>query len=367
MPTDPVLAEPVDVLDADGRAGSDRSVGGAERPSPRTTDDEGDGPLSVAGRLRPARAFDTASTLVIEHLNRTLPLGLWAVTRVVDGRQILLTVGAPGYSIEAGTEVPYAASFCRSMVSGRAPQIAPDVSQVPEYAAAASTAPIPVSAYVGTPIVRPDGSLFGTLCGFDAERQPDALVEQLPLLDLLSSMLSAVLAADTAVTMAERELETARSEADTDVLTGLLNRRGWDRFLEKEEDRFRRFGDAACVLVLDLDHLKIVNDTKGHDAGDQYIRDAARVMAAVMRPGDVLARLGGDEFGIVAIGAGPVLAERMIARMQEALIEAGVSGSFGHAPYSVVSGFPGAWQAADEAMYEQKRARRASQPPSVRR
>jgi diguanylate cyclase len=171
-----------------------------------------------------------------------------------------------------------------------------------------------------------------------------------------------VLAADSAVTSAERELETARREADTDALTGLLNRRGWDRYLEQEEDRFRRFGDAACVLVLDLDYLKIVNDTKGHDAGDRYIREAARVMAAVMRPGDVLARLGGDEFGIVAVGATTEQAERMIRRMQRALIEAGVSGSFGHAPYSVVTGFPGAWQAADAAMYEQKRARRIIRP-----
>jgi diguanylate cyclase (GGDEF)-like protein len=328
-----------------------------------SADDEQGEPIRVSERLRPASAFDEASALVIEHLNRAIPMGMWAVTRVVDGRQIMLTVDSPAYGVVAGAEFPYAASMCRSMVSGRAPQIAPDVSQVADYAAVAAAAPIPVSAYVGTPIVRPDGSLFGTLCGYDPARQPVGLVDQLPLLDLLSSMLSAVLAADSAVTAVARELETARREADTDSLTGLLNRRGWDRYLEKEEDRFRRFGDAACVLVLDLDYLKIVNDTKGHDAGDRYIREAARVMSAVLRPGDVLARLGGDEFGIVAVGAGTTQAERMIGRMQQALIEAGVSGSFGHAPYSVVTGFPGAWQAADEAMYEQKRARRAAQPP----
>ncbi|HEY0815533.1 MAG TPA: GGDEF domain-containing protein [Pseudonocardia sp.] len=316
--------------------------------------------ITVAPRLRPARAFDTASALVIEHLTRTLPFGLWAITRVVDGRQIMLTVSAPAYGLTAGAEIPYATSPCSAMVSGAAPRIAPDISRVADYAAAAAVAPIVINAYVGTPIVRSDGSLFGTLCGFDPTRQPADLVDHLPLLDLLSSMLSAVLAADTAVTTAERELETARREADTDALTGLLNRRGWDRFLEQEEDRFRRFGDAACVLVLDLDYLKIVNDTQGHDAGDRYIREAARVLAAAMRPGDVLARLGGDEFGIVAVGVGTAQAERMIVRMQQTLIEAGVSGSFGHAPYSVVTGFPGAWQAADDAMYEQKRARRAA-------
>ncbi len=332
-----------------------------------SADDEVGAPVRVAAALRPAQGFDSASALVIEHLTRVIPLGMWAVTRVVDGRQIMLTVDSPAYGVVAGVEFPYAASMCRSMVSGRAPQIAPDVTEVPEYAAVAAIAPITVNAYVGTPIVQPDGSLFGTLCGYDPTRQSEALVDHLPLLDLLSSMLSAVLAADTAVTAAARELETARREADTDALTGLLNRRGWDRYLQQEEDRFRRFGDAACVLVLDLDYLKIVNDTRGHDAGDQHIREAARVLAAAMRPGDVLARLGGDEFGIVAVGASTELAERMIGRMERALIEAGVSGSFGHAPYSVVTGFPGAWQAADEAMYEQKRARRAHLPPPVRR
>jgi diguanylate cyclase (GGDEF)-like protein len=62
-----------------------------------------------------------------------------------------------------------------------------------------------------------------------------------------------------------------------------------------EEERFRRFGDPACVVVMDLDRLKVVNDTQGHGAGDHYIRRAA----------DVLARLGGDEFGIVAPGMTP--------------------------------------------------------------
>ncbi len=317
--------------------------------------------LGVARHLRPARAFDTASALVVRHLDRTVPLGMWAVTRVVDGRQILLTVEAPGYAgIVAGVEVPYANSLCRSMVAGAAPQIAPDVGEVPEYADAAALAPIPVNAYLGTPIVHSDGSLFGTLCGLDPARQPRTLVKHQPLLDLLSSMLSAVLAADTAATTTARALEAARHEADTDALTGLLNRRGWDRYLEHEEDRFRRFGDSACVVVLDLDHLKIVNDTHGHDAGDRYIRQAAQVMSAVVRPGDVLARLGGDEFGIIAVGAGTSQAEDMIVRLQKALLDAGVSGSIGHAPYSVVTGFPGALQEADRAMYEQKRLRRTA-------
>ena len=319
-------------------------------------------PVAVPVQLRPARAFDTASALVIDYLTQLAPLGMWAVTRVVDGRQIMLTVEAPAYGVTAGAEFPFADSMCRSMVASTAPQIAPDVALVPDYAAAAAIAPITVGAYLGTPIVRGDGSLFGTLCGYDPEPQPRSLTAHQPLLDLLSSMLSAVLDADHTATVTARELETARRQADTDALTGLLNRRGWDRYLDQEERRFQRFGDAACVIVLDLDHLKIVNDTHGHDAGDRYIREAGRVLTATARPGDILSRLGGDEFGIVAVGATTAQAADLVGRMENALQEAGVSGSFGHAPYSVVTGFPGAWQAADEAMYVQKKQRRGTRP-----
>lgn len=317
-------------------------------------------PTFVVPHLRPARTFDAACALVVEYLSRAVPMGMWAVTRVVDDRQVLLTVDAPAYRLPPGTELPFAQSFCRPMTAGATPRIAPDVEVVPEYATAAQAArPFVVRAYLGTPIVHPDGALFGTVCGYDPHRQPASLHAHRPLLDLLSSMLSAVLEADTAATDAARALELARRDADTDVLTGLLNRRGWERFLRVEEQRYRRFGDPACVVVLDLDHLKSVNDTRGHDAGDDYIRRAATALAGTVRGGDVLARLGGDEFGLLAVGATPEQTVELVGRMERALQAAGVSGSFGHAPYGVVAGFPGAWQAADRAMYEQKRRRRA--------
>ncbi|MCW0216273.1 MAG: GGDEF domain-containing protein [Pseudonocardia sp.] len=311
----------------------------------------------VAAHLLPARAFDTASELVVRYLSEIIPMGLWAVTRIVGGRQLMLAVDGTGYGSGKGTEIAFANSMCRWMVSGAAPRIAPDVSAVPEYAQVAATAPVPVNSYIGTPIVRPDGALFGTVCGIDPHRQPASLVDHQPLLDLLSSLLSAVLESDLRATAIARELEQARVEAEVDALTGLLNRRGWDRYLQQEEQRFRRFGDPACVVVLDLDHLKVVNDTHGHDAGDRYIQRAATVLARSIRRGDVLARLGGDEFGIVAVGATPDQAGELVARAERAMAAAGVAGSFGHAPYTVITGFPGAWQAADEAMYEQKRRR----------
>ena len=312
----------------------------------------------VAAHLMPVRRFDRACDLVVDHLTRIAPMGLWAVTRVHRGDQTFLTVRGEAYPLSAGVVVPYAASFCRAMASGVGPRIAPDVSAVPEYAAAADASPFPVGAYVGTPIVAPDGELFGTVCGYDPKRQTESSPQLQPLLDLLSSLLSAVLAGDLHATEVARELEQARCDAHTDSLTGLLNRRGWDRYLRLEEQRFRRFGDPACVVVIDLDQLKVVNDSCGHDAGDRFIRRAAEVLAETFRGGDVLARLGGDEFGIVAVGATADQGRELVGRAERAMAAAGVAGSFGLAPYTVVSGFPGAWQQADAAMYEQKRLRR---------
>ena len=321
--------------------------------------------LPVAPALRPARTFDRACEMVLDYLTDAAPMGIWAVTRVVGERQILLRVVAAeeglrsGYgAMTTGTEVDYTASMCRTMVTGASPQIAPDVRRVPEYARVVAALTLPVGAYIGTPIVQPDGGLFGTVCGFSPGPQPDSLHAHQPLLALLSSLLSSVLEADAATTATERALEQARHDADTDVLTGLLNRRGWERLLRHEEERYRRFGDPASVVVLDLDRLKTVNDTHGHDAGDRYIRQAAESLLTVVRAGDLVARLGGDEFGIVAHGVGADEARHLVERMERALTGAGVAGTFGHAPYSVVAGFPGAWKNADEAMYVRKRAGR---------
>ena len=314
--------------------------------------------MQVVAHLRPVRSFDDACRMVIDYLSAVAPMGLWAVTRVNDGTQLVLAAAGSTYPVQSGDAFRFSDSLCSRMVAGEGPRIAPDAANTPAYADMAPTV-IPIGAYVGTPITTPDGDLFGTVCGFDPQPRSESAMVRQPLLDLLSSLLSAVLDGDRRATGAARELELARREADLDVLTGLLNRRGWDRYLQAEEERFRRFGDPACVVVIDLDRLKVVNDTQGHEAGDRDIQRAAQVLAGTVREGDVLARLGGDEFGIVAVGATPEQASDMVVRADEAMRLSGVAGSFGYAPYSVVRGFPGAFEEADRAMYEQKRRRRA--------
>lgn len=314
-------------------------------------------PPQVADLLQPTAAFDVACKEVLEYLNDIIPMGLWATTRVVDGRQIMLGTVGRAYGFSPGAEIAFQDSPCWSMVSGESPQIAPDVSTVPGYANCAVAAAIPLGAYIGTPIVTREGELFGTVCGFNPSQLPGTLEVHLPLLKLLSGLLSSVLWADQAVTVGQRRLEAVQLEADTDVMTGLLNRRGWERFIDREEDRFRRFGDQASVIIMDLDRLKLINDTQGHEAGDVYIREAARVLTRSLRPGDVVARLGGDEFGLIIRGLGAEAVVRFVARTSKALETNGIAGSFGHAPITIVAGFPGAWKKADAGMYAEKRRR----------
>jgi diguanylate cyclase (GGDEF)-like protein/PAS domain S-box-containing protein len=87
--------------------------------------------------------------------------------------------------------------------------------------------------------------------------------------------------------------------ADHDPLTGLLNRRSFDRELRGHTSRTRRYGPTGAVLMIDLDHFKYFNDTQGHSAGDQLIVRIAQGLCSRLRESDVVARLGGDEFAVL--------------------------------------------------------------------
>ena len=100
-----------------------------------------------------------------------------------------------------------------------------------------------------------------------------------------------------------------------DALTGLHNRRHLLSVLESEIDRVARSGEAALLLMLDIDHFKRINDQHGHLVGDQVLQAVARTLQSCMRPMDTVVRYGGEEFAIVLptcqFGFGAVVAERL--------------------------------------------------------
>lgn len=99
--------------------------------------------------------------------------------------------------------------------------------------------------------------------------------------------------------------------ADHDVLTGLANRRRFDAELHRHLEQCRRYGPTGALLVLDLDNFKQVNDTLGHEAGDQLIVSTAGLLRRGVRSTDVVARLGGDEFAVLLTEVDQASAEKV--------------------------------------------------------
>lgn len=94
-------------------------------------------------------------------------------------------------------------------------------------------------------------------------------------------------------------LDTCEEQASTDHLTGLANRRRFERQLEREVARTARHGRPFSLITIDIDHFKRINDTYGHEAGDEAIKSLARVLQQGTRGIDLAARIGGEEFGVI--------------------------------------------------------------------
>jgi diguanylate cyclase (GGDEF)-like protein len=126
-------------------------------------------------------------------------------------------------------------------------------------------------------------------------------------------------------------LEALRQLATRDQLTGLLNRREFDRIMAEEAERCRRFGQPLALVMVDIDHFKAVNDTHGHQAGDAVLREIAKTLTGQLRTVDRVARIGGEEFALVLMQTGRSAATEVAQRVVEAVaaspvvIESGAS------------------------------------------
>jgi diguanylate cyclase (GGDEF)-like protein len=116
---------------------------------------------------------------------------------------------------------------------------------------------------------------------------------------------------------AERELAQL---AATDALTGVANRRMLDQSLRHEWFRAQRSGKSLSLLMIDADHFKAFNDRHGHQAGDQALRELARVITAnVRRPADLVARYGGEEFSVILAETDSVGAQQIAEHVRAAV------------------------------------------------
>jgi diguanylate cyclase (GGDEF)-like protein len=113
-----------------------------------------------------------------------------------------------------------------------------------------------------------------------------------------------------------RSLGALRHSAERDPLTGLFNRRGFDRIFAAEVARTERYGRPVAVLAIDIDHFKSINDRFGHDAGDVALRAVAQTIAATIREADTAARVGGEEFLVLMPETGLLAAREAAERVR---------------------------------------------------
>lgn len=147
---------------------------------------------------------------------------------------------------------------------------------------------------------------------------------------------------------AVEERAAADRRSTTDTLTGLFNRRGFHEQAAAAWPRERTV-ERAAVAFIDLNGLKTINDTRGHDAGDALLRDAAQQLLAAVRGDDVVARLGGDEFAVLTVG---LAADDLERRLVSVL---GPMASVGTADVASVEGLTEALLTADSRMYSAKK------------
>jgi len=160
-------------------------------------------------------------------------------------------------------------------------------------------------------------------------------------------------------------VDRERALSRTDPLTDLLNRRAFYEEAARMLALCRRMERPVTLAYVDLDHFKAVNDSLGHQAGDEVLRAVSGELRAVLRPSDLSARLGGDEFVVLYPGLGPAEAQAALERLREAVaarlaagawrVTASVGGvSCAHAPADAATLI----EAADARMYAAKSAGR---------
>ncbi|MFT3746652.1 MAG: diguanylate cyclase [Pyrinomonadaceae bacterium] len=152
-------------------------------------------------------------------------------------------------------------------------------------------------------------------------------------------------------------------KATTDFLTGLSNKRAFDEFASSEIKRSRRYNLPACLVLLDLDHFKNVNDTFGHTAGDKVLAEIGALLKRMTRQHDLIARVGGEEFGLLLthtdIESGHAVAEAFRREIQQleiqhSAINLSVTSSFGVAELRESDTLDSLKERADRYLYRAK-------------
>lgn len=180
---------------------------------------------------------------------------------------------------------------------------------------------------------------------------------------VLSDLLQVAALAEQTIAEQRARIRFLETLSNTDELTGLLNRRGFQVELQRALDRAKRQDENGLLVLCDLDHFKAINDSCGHPAGDAVLRGTAHLLKQHTRSTDYLGRVGGDEFAILMPGTAQETAQRLVDKLRSTVNGTGipwqgrtlpVHASFGCQNYDRNSRLEGLMFQADQALYVDK-------------
>lgn len=303
--------------------------------------------------------FLRAAEEVMGRLTELTGLSTWLVTRNVGDDSIVLAVRDATYGLTPGADLRAFPELLLLVAaesqSGILPSVVPfdDPSSIDLRDNA-------VGCLVALPIEIGRRKPFGMVYGVHPtpHPEPDALRALQPVFGLAVHLLGTVLALDLDRSRLQRKVDVAENVALSDELTGLGNRRSFERAVTNEQARCERFGHLAAIMMVDLDDLKVVNDRDGHAAGDELLRRTAEVLRTSVRDADQAFRVGGDEFALLLPEVSPDDLTSLLERVHEALDEAELSASVGGAIRRTGEDLRNVVADADAAMYLEKEQRR---------
>lgn len=254
------------------------------------------------------------------------------------------------------SETSRAISFCGHTILQSEPTVVPDARMDLRFADNPLVVRAPhIVFYAGCPIRASDGSIIASLCIID--HQPRTMsYEDIQVLRDLSSLAEAELAAGMQAAAHQElmeQVDAVKQQAQVDPLTRIWNRGSIFELLHAEVARAKRSGGGVGVIMADIDHFKRINDSRGHAAGDEVLRQAAKRMLGAIREVDALGRYGGEEFMVVLGNCENLDKGRTVAeRIRERIAEATFVTEFGEIPVTLSLGlaFSSTAAATDEQM-----------------
>lgn len=274
----------------------------------------------LADSISSARTLEELTRPLLEMLEAVTGLESTYLTAIDADRgfqHIVYARNSRQLQIPEGLSVPWEDTLCkRALEEGRA--YTDDVGTC--WGDSDAARELGISTYVSTPVRTGCGELYGTLCAASSSRAP-LTADAEKILGMFSRLIGQHVERERLLLRLQNANAELAASALTDPVTGLPNRRALLQELARVLARVERDGSAVVVAFVDLDGFKAVNDTYGHDAGDQLLAAVGQRILESRRAADLVARFGGDEF-VVAAPIGPEGAELSAEAIRASLIDA---------------------------------------------